>query len=429
MARGAGANTIATSGNLALPFRVPRDTDPSIWSVRVKVSVLLSARSVLTDDGQPGKEVDVVLQICRRCLEPSENQPPAITSAFTRTSIPGYVFIEAYHVSEVHHAVDGFVSVRDKNPNFIVATDYVGLLSRTCSRVEDGQWVRCLVGRYHGDVGYVSDTDEWNASVVFVPRIPIPRGKRQRGGRPPPRAWTAAEVVQQFDHRKVRVHGANKFTFGGSLYEDGLVWECVPISHLRVSNHSPEDIAPFVRSNKLRTEPLFDACVKRFAQDSTQVGDRILVVSGEHAGIIGCIERIHDNVADVVTQSPEEHSGLVIGVVLRDLMPHFLAGDHVKDRWSDRAGIVLAIDNNDKKVTFLRKETNEEVRLSHHPPPSLTISGSVDRYFYPRRAILQSLSPFFPIYSRSFCRLSRNSWCNPPGAHIAGIRRQRQNYG
>ena len=75
----------------------------------------------------------------------------------------------------------------------------------------------------------------------------------------------------------------------------------------------------------------------------------------------------------------------------------------VKDHWSDRAGIVLAIDNNDKKVTFLRKETNEEVRLSHHPLPLLMILGSVDRYIYPQRATLQSLSPFFPIYSRSFC--------------------------
>ena len=81
-------------------------------------------------------------------------------------------------------------------------------------------------------------------------------------------------------------------------------------------------------------EPLFDACVKCFAQDLTQVGDRILVVLGEHAGIISCIQRIHDNVTDIVTQSPEEHSGLVIGVVLHGLMPHFLADDHVQ--WAQK---------------------------------------------------------------------------------------------
>jgi transcription elongation factor SPT5 len=384
-------SSITTIENLVLPFRVPRDTDPSVWSVRVKVGVLLSTCTVLTNDGQLGQEADIVLQICRRCLEPRESQPPAITSAFARSSIPGYVFIEAYDVGEVRHAVDGFVTVRDKQPHFIASTEYVGLLSRdtlSSSRVEVGQWVRCLVGRYRNDLGYVFETDEWDANVVFVPRIPEPRGKRQRGGRPPPRTWTAAEVVQRYGSTRVQVQGPNKIVSGRSVYEDGLVMVWVPMSHLRVSNYSPGNIVPFVRSTILRTDDLFGACVKRFAQDSTQVGDRILVVSGEHAGIIGRVERIHDNVADVVTQSPEEHSELVIRIVLRDLMPHFLAGDHVKDRWSDRVGIVVAVDNDDKKLTFLSKETNEEVSLSHHLPPSLTISGPVDRYINPRRTIL-----------------------------------------
>jgi transcription elongation factor SPT5 len=382
---------MTTTENLPLPFHVPRDIDPSIWSVRVKVGVLLLTHTVLTNDGQLGQEVDIVFQICRRCLKPSESQPPAITSAFARSSIPGYVFIEAYDVDKVRHAVHGFVAIRDEQPHFIAPTEYVGLLSRdsfSSSRVEVGQWVRCLVGRYRNDMGYVFETDEWNAVVLFVPRIPEPRGKRQRGGRSPPRAWTTAEVVQQYGHRKVKILGPSKFVFGGNVYEDGLVMLWVPISHLRASDYSPGDITPFVRSTTLRMDALFDACVKRFAQDSTQVGDRILVVSGEHAGIIGRIERIQDSVADVVTQSPEEQSGLVIHIVLRDLMPHFLAGDHVKDRWSDRVGIVVTVNSNEEKLTFLNKETNEEVGLPHHLPPSLTISGPVDRYIDRWRAIL-----------------------------------------
>ena len=39
----AGHNTrsvLTTTGDVALPFRVPREIDPSIWSVRVKVGVL-----------------------------------------------------------------------------------------------------------------------------------------------------------------------------------------------------------------------------------------------------------------------------------------------------------------------------------------------------------------------------------------------------
>ena len=43
---------IITVEDLPLPFHVPRDTDPSIWSVRVKVGVLLPTCTVFTNDGQ-----------------------------------------------------------------------------------------------------------------------------------------------------------------------------------------------------------------------------------------------------------------------------------------------------------------------------------------------------------------------------------------
>lgn len=324
---------------------------------------------LLTDNGQLGREADVALQICRRCLEPSEIHPPAITSAFARPSIPGYVFIEAPHVREVRHAVYGLIAVRDKQPRLIAPAEYVALLScppHSSPRIEGGQWVRCLVGRYRNDVGYVYKSDQSDAIVVFVPRISQPRGKRQRDGRPPPRAWTAAEALQQYGQRRVKVLGPNKFAFRKGIYEGGLVMETISLSHLRILGHSPEDITPFVKSTMLRSDPHFAPCIKRFAQESTQVGDRILVVSGENAGIIGRAERIHNNTADVVTQRPEEHSGLVVSVALRDLIPHFLAGDHVKDRWSDRVGIVVTVDHDGQKVTFMDKGSDREVSISAH---------------------------------------------------------------
>jgi transcription elongation factor SPT5 len=321
-------------------------------------------RAPLTNDGQVGREADVVFQICRRCLEPSEIHPPAITTAFARSSIPGYVFIEAFDVGEVRRSVAGLITVVDKQPRSIVPTEYMGLLSRySPSRIEHGRWVCCLFGRYRGDLGYVCQLDYWRAIVAFVPRVSQPRGKRERNGRPPPRAWPVAEMIQQFGE-KVKVEEPNVFSFRGGTYIDNLVMIWVPLSHLRTLDRPPGNITPFVQSTILRRDPLFPACLKRFAQESTQVGDRILVLSGEHAGIIGRVERIHDNVADVVTQSPEQHSGLVICVALSDVMPHFLAGDHVKDRWSDRVGIVVAAHRSGQEVTILTKETNEVVCLS-----------------------------------------------------------------
>ena len=284
------------------------------------------------------------------------------------------MFIEAFDVEAARHAVKGFVTVRDKQPQFIAPTEYVGILSSrplSSTRIEIGQWVRCLAGRYRNNVGYVYKTDissEWNVVVVFVPRIPQLGGKQKRDGRPTPRVWSAEELAQLYGNRKVKVLRPNKFVFGRSTYEDGLAMEHTPLSYLRVLEHSPQNITPFVQSAMIRSHPAFYPCLRRFVQDSTQVGDRILVISGEHAGIIGRTKTIQDNVADVVTQSPEQHSGLVICVSLRDLIPHFLPGDNVKDRWTDSFGMVVTIDHNEQKVTFLDRDANAEVCLLPFPP-------------------------------------------------------------
>ena len=144
--------------------------------------------------------------------------------------------------------------------------------------------------------------------------------------------------------------------------------EHIPFSYLRVLEHSPHNITSFVQSAMIWSHPPFYPCLKRFVQDSTQVGDRILVVSGEHAGIIGHIETIQDNVVEVVTQSPEQHSGLVICLTLRDLIPHFFPGDNVKDRWSESFGMVVTINHDEQKVTFLDREANAEVCLPPFSP-------------------------------------------------------------
>ncbi|KAF8268029.1 hypothetical protein EI94DRAFT_1700548 [Lactarius quietus] len=314
-----------------------------------------------------GQEDNVIFQICRRCLKPSEIHPPAITLAFAQPSIPGYVFIKVFDVEAAVHAVKGFVTVRDKRPRFIAPTEYVGILSsrpHSSTRIEIGQWVWCLAGQYRDNVGYVYETDissQWSVLVAFVPQIPQLGGKRKRDGWPAPHVWTAAELIQQYGNGKVKVLGSNKFVFGGSMYEDGLVMEHVPLSYLHALEHSPQNITPFVQSNMIRSHSPFHPCLKHFAQDSTQVGNRILVVSGEHTGIIGCTETIQDHIMDVVVESPEQHSGLIIRVTLRNLIPHFLPGDNVKNRWSDSFGMVTTINHDRQKVAFLDREASAEV--------------------------------------------------------------------
>ena len=344
------------------------------WSFCIILGQVLTG-----DDGQLGREADIVFQICRRCLVPSsEIHLPAITSAFTLPSVPGHIFIEAFNITDVRRAVAGLVTVRDKHPTFIPPTECVGIFSlchRSPSRIESGQWVYCLAGRYRDDVGYVCESStpmyQCYAVVAFVPRIPQPGGKRQRDGRPTPRAWTAEELTQHYGERRVKVLGRDKFSFRGCLYQDGLAFELLPLSLLRVSEQSRPDFTPFVLSATIRSLPSFAASLKRYAQDSVQVGDRILVVSGEHAGVIGRIGEIHDEVVNVVTQIPERHSGLIICVSMRGIIPYFLEGDHVKIPWLDRFGMVIAVDRDEQKVTFLDNKINTEVCPSLPLPTAL----------------------------------------------------------
>jgi hypothetical protein len=222
---------------------------------------------------------------------------------------------------------------------------------------------------------------QWSAIVAFVPRIPQRGGKRKRDGRPVAQAWPPAELARQYGESSVKVLSSpNEFTFKGCLYDDGLAFEFKPMSLLRVLEHSPQDVTPFLKSPFLRTLPDFATALKNFAQDSLHVGNRVLVVSGEHTGIVGHIRELHDHVADVVTQIPEQHSGLIICISLRELIPYFLAGDHVKMHHLDCFGMVITADRDAQKVTFLEKKTNTEVSR----PPLFhllwSISVSIDQY-------------------------------------------------
>ncbi len=108
---------------------------------------------------------------------PCEIHPPAITSAFTLSSVLGYVFIEVFNIREAWHAVKGLVTVHDKQPWVIPPMEYIGILSsqpHSSTQIEVGQWVCCIAEQYCDDVGYVyqlniSESNQWEVIVVFVP--------------------------------------------------------------------------------------------------------------------------------------------------------------------------------------------------------------------------------------------------------------------
>ena len=212
---------------------------------------------------------------------------------------------------------------------------------------------------------------QYYAVVAFVPWIPQPGGKWQRDGCLTPWTWTAEELIWHYGERRVKVLGHNKFSFRGCLYQDGLAFELLPFSLLHILEQSHMDFIPFVLLATIHSLPSFAASLKHYAQDSVQVGDRTLVMLGEHASVIGWIREIYNDLINIITQIPEQHSSLIIRVSMRDIIPYFLKGNHVKIPWLDRFGMVIAVDCNKQKVIFLDNKTNTEVCPSLPLPTAL----------------------------------------------------------
>jgi len=184
-----------------------------------------------------------------------------------------------------------------------------------------------------------------DAIVAFVPQISQLGGKRKRDGHLAPGLWTVEELTRQHGEKSVKILRANRFVFREEgLYQEGLAFELMPWSRLHVSECSSHNIRPFAQSAKIQNHPAFTKCLRWFVQDSVHVGDRVLIVLGEHASIISQISNIRDDVTDVVIQNPKPDLSLMIVVALCHLIPHFLAEDHIKDRWSDCFGMVITAD-------------------------------------------------------------------------------------
>ncbi|KAF8263214.1 hypothetical protein EI94DRAFT_1807599 [Lactarius quietus] len=155
---------------------LPAEGDPEMWAMRVK----------------PKCESDLVYQIATCCLTGNPSRRPKIVSVFTRPGILGWIFVEGQS-SGVVTAVHGLITVyREKW--LVPLEQHVTLLSPRnplSQPVRKGEWVRCLHGLYHGDIGLICGRDGHSNNeviVVFIPQIPekASRSKHKRPAHPEP---------------------------------------------------------------------------------------------------------------------------------------------------------------------------------------------------------------------------------------------------
>ena len=331
---------------------------------------------------------------------------PAIASAFSRPGIPGFVFIEG-RPCDVADAVRDLVTVYRRR--ILVPSEerstLLSIRNPLYRDIPEGEWVRCRYGLYRGDIGIVCERDnssEAELIVAFLPRIPdksiSSASKRKRPTRPEPRKWSA-DYAKAVWGEKVRKISDEEYELNFKTYKSGLVLKHLPPASVAVSD-APRDIGPFLSSPFISDLPFYSSVALRFAQDTIKVGHRVKVVDGEQRDLVGHVIDVSDGTAKVNLHTDDEIAPLLISV--RALSNLYLPGDHVKYRYDDENehGIVSAVQQDAKTLTFVEKDTHMVVRIiqltqhtliylarsshtwtpwSHGPPPP-TIIGSQRGY-------------------------------------------------
>ena len=228
--------------------------------------------------------------------------------------------------------------------------------------------MRCRHRLYRGDVGLVcahDESSEAELTIAFLPRIPDKAfdsaPKRKRPMRPEPRTWSPDHAKAVWGE-KVRKILDDEFELNRETYKAGLVLKHLPPASVVVSE-PPRDIGPFLGAHFISDLPFYSSVALRFAQDTIKVGHRVKVVDGEQQGLVGNVIDVSDGTAKVVLHNDDETPPLLIS--LRAISNLYLPGDHVKYRYDDENehGIVSAVQQDAKTLTFVEKDTHMVVRM------------------------------------------------------------------
>jgi hypothetical protein len=253
-------------GNPLLYHLVPQISDPSLWSVCVKVRVTTDRCFTASHILKPGYESKIVLAIAH-CVLPVNSAPSTdITTAFACEGIPGHVFLEG-KLPEVAKAIRGLFYIFSNFPPRLIPLEHrVALLAPhnpLCEPIEVGQWVCCLHGLYRNDIGFVCGHCPYRdleTAVALVPRIPEKTdqtAKRKRGSRPEPRSWSCEQLEAAWGTSQVRRIAGSKYLFRCQNYDSGLIIMILPSASLVKVDSAPNDLRPFLRAPFIHDVPTF----------------------------------------------------------------------------------------------------------------------------------------------------------------------------
>lgn len=292
--------------------------------------------------------------------------PWAIYSVLARSTIPGFVYVEARSLADVQklcHTIPfahGKISVADPQ-------DVLAVLGHRSPSFELGRypWVRVKRGLYRGDLGYVVDCDTGgrmpSLNILIIPRI-SPAILHPVSDEEHKLVQSKVKDVQgsQLDKRKravasSRPHahlfdpivtkatwghvGANRLTqrlkslkddewkFTGKTYLHGLLKMGVPLHSLNFAPAHPTR-AELQLWRSFGYKLIHEDCVSSLQQldEELWVDDKVELL-GAHLGQIGKVMHLDDGIATVFIMGKEGEE--TADVPIKELRKHFTLHDFV----------------------------------------------------------------------------------------------------
>ena len=161
---------------------------------------------------------------------------------------------------------------------------------------------------------------------------------------------------------------------------------------------APNDITKFARASCIINLHFFGLMTRQTIQESIKVGQRVRVVSEEQQGWIGHPISITNGIALLTRNTDDTTPHLQIP--LRCLMLAYRPSNHVKYWWADSHGIISSIDDNLGTISFVEKDTHQEVSMTILAMTIDNISLLVP-HLHKRRGAIHTPVFILPVYSRN----------------------------
>jgi hypothetical protein len=197
---------------------------------------------------------------------------------------------------------------------------------------QSGTWIRVKCkGRYHNDLGHVLNVDPESsvATILVIPRIPMKDSARTKlKSRPRPCAQlfdpklssrsSSSPSFEELDHKRVK--------WNGEVFRGGLLEKEYPSRKLFTASPGILELLTFRKAQVIEASVITKA-LSECAAAALRPGNRVRLVSGEQASLVGKVEAVGDGTISVLPEDGSENAIIVPFIAVR---LYLLVGDYIR---------------------------------------------------------------------------------------------------